>query len=387
MPDDHQNFPTASPLNYTTYNGENSPFGLYIHIPFCRSKCNYCAFVSAPPNNDDEMNRYTEAICQHLRMAAPIGETRKLSTVYIGGGTPSLLGPNRLSQIFDVISEVFLIRNDAEITIEANPESATLDLFQRLIPKGLNRISMGAQSFRDDELKRLGRIHSSEEINRAIEKAREAGLSNISLDLIFALPAQTTEDWIETLEKAMQNKPQHISAYGLTYEEGTLLERLSSEGKITPVLDETYITMYDKTCRFFTDHGLFQYEISNWSAPGMESKHNQLYWRREEYLAVGVSAHGAIGDARYSLIKNKTAYTDILLDKNIKDTDFFHPDLMEERVKLTVDEMASDVMIFGLRQTEGIFLQQFLQSVWILSIRSMGARNRTACRTWINGTN
>ena len=336
----------------------DSDLGLYLHIPFCRSKCNYCAFFSSAPNNDQQMDNYVEAICRHLECGAGEIEGRKLCSIYLGGGTPSLLGISRLSRILETINSNFKINSNAEITLEANPESSSLELFKALRQYGLNRISLGAQSFDDDQLAQLGRVHKSNDIKTAIDYARSAGLDNVSLDLIFALPGQTLDSWRDTLSKALECQPDHLSAYGLTYEDGTPLKRLLDQGAITSVLDETYIEMYDWSRNFLADNGWLQYEISNWSRPGKDSLHNQLYWRRDDYLAVGASAHGMINSVRYAIISDAESYAGILHDACF-DHDFWNAGLLEERVELSKDVMASDVMIFGLRLMEGVSVSCF----------------------------
>lgn len=338
--------------------------GIYIHLPFCRAKCNYCAFVSGPPASDAEMDRYLDALLIHLRQGAEGAGDRTFSTLFLGGGTPSLLGPIRLTRLFAAVFEHYAFAPGAEITLEANPESATRELFEALRPMGLNRLSLGAQSFDAGELARLGRVHSVDQIHRAVDNARAAGLGNLSLDLIFALPGQTVDAWTSNLRQALACGVDHLSAYALTYEEGTLLDRLRREGKITSVLDETYITMYDETREILSAAGWTHYEISNWCRPGHECRHNRIYWNRDEYLAFGVSAHGMFGGIRYGLIKDAPRYERTLRSGALgrvpgRENAFLHPELLAEWVAMSPEEMASDVMIFGLRLTEGVSLLQF----------------------------
>lgn len=306
------------------------------------------------------MDRYTEALIRHIQMGKSLVQDRAFSTVYLGGGTPSLLGSDRISRILEAVQQTLSIRSDAEITLEANPESANQDLFLAFKKQGGNRVSLGVQSFQDDELTRLGRVHSVDQIEQAVESIRSAGLNNLSLDLIFALPEQTLDRWRENLSRALLLQPDHISAYGLSYEDETLLGRLYAQGKIAPVLDEDYVQMYDWTRLCLKEQGWIHYEISNWSRPGRQSRHNRLYWNREEYLAVGVSAHGMIGRIRYSFIRKAVQYVDVI--QNMKDngkSGFWHPDLMQDKVELTQEEMSSDFMIFGLRQMDGISINAF----------------------------
>lgn len=361
---------SVNALKETLINSTNSPkqaendtpLGLYVHIPFCHSKCNYCAFISAPPRNEKDMDSYVEAVCTHLIEGGKIARSRPLRTIYLGGGTPSLLGADRIARIAAAIQKAFSILPDAEITLEANPESSNLELFQILHSIGINRISLGAQSFQDVELMLLGRVHAARKTVQALETARQAGIENVSLDLIFALPDQTLPRWQDTIHQALALKPDHLSIYGLTYEEGTNMDRWRSQGKVTPVLDETYRTMYDWTRRFLADSGWIQYEISNWSRPGKASRHNRIYWRRKDYLAAGISAHGMVDFIRYSLIRDLTRYEEILLkNRECGNLGYWHPGLLDDKVQLTMEEMASDVMIFGLRETEGLSILSFAE--------------------------
>lgn len=334
--------------------------GLYVHIPFCRSKCNYCSFFSAPPKSEEEMDRYTEALVRHLQIAKFLVEDRIFSSVYLGGGTPSLLGPSRIIRILEAVHQNLSLRSDVEVTLEANPESADQDLFRAFHNHGGNRVSLGAQSFHNDELANLGRIHSVDQIQQSIESIRSAGIHNLSLDLIFALPNQTLDGWRDNLRRALHLHPDHISAYGLSFEEETPLGRLYAQGKITPVLDEIYVQMYDWARYYMKEQGWNHYEISNWSQPGRQSRHNRLYWNREEYLAVGAAAHGMIGLIRYSFIQNAAKYVNVILKmKDGAKSGFWHPDLVQEKIELTMDEMASDFMVFGLRQMDGISIKAF----------------------------
>lgn len=337
-----------------------APLGLYVHIPFCRSKCNYCSFSSAPPENEDTLDRYVNTLCMHLKLGQDLIDTRELTSIYVGGGTPSLLGEHRLNRIFTTIYDIYSIQSDAEITLEANPESASIEIFRTLKSLGLNRVSLGAQSFHEEELKKLGRIHSTQDIYRAVEQVRAVGIENLSLDLIFAIPGQTLEQWGDSLQSALRCEPNHLSAYGLSFDEGTPIDQMRIQGKLSPVLDETYGTMYDYTRQYLSDRSWIHYEISNWCQPERLSRHNQIYWNRGEYLAAGVSAHGMIGEIRYSVIRDVNRYIAILENAGFfQKPDFWHPHLIEERIELTPEEMASDVMIFGLRQVNGISVGRF----------------------------
>ncbi|MEW6236294.1 MAG: radical SAM family heme chaperone HemW [Candidatus Omnitrophota bacterium] len=335
----------------------SNTLGLYLHFPFCRRKCAYCSFVSGPPHSEKEMDRYVQALSRHLALGAEEAQGKSVATVYLGGGTPSLLGADRLARILEAINRFYNVAADAEITVEANPESASLELFLSLRPLGLNRVSLGAQSFWDDELKQLGRIHSNEDIRRAVDGVRGAGIANLSLDLIFAIPGQSPQRWETTLLSALNCEPDHLSAYGLSFEEGTLFERLRQEGKITQTLDETYNEMYDLAASLLAEAGMRHYEISNWHLPGKKSRHNLRYWDRSEYLAFGVSAHGFVSGRRYGLIADREKYVRLIEESGEKH--YFHSEWLEESAVLSNEEMASDAMIFGLRKIEGVAIDSF----------------------------
>jgi oxygen-independent coproporphyrinogen-3 oxidase len=355
-----QNFPLWRARADLPRGVSSDRIGIYIHLPYCRTKCNYCAFVSAAPRSEAEMDRYVEALLRHLREQASWFADREFVTVFLGGGTPSLLGAARLQKIFQTLRSCYRLSPQVEITLEANPESATCELFETLVPLGLNRVSMGAQSFSDAELRRIGRVHDTDTIHRAVEQARAAGIDNLSLDLIFALPGQTLEGWQENVRQALACRTEHISCYGLSYEEGTLLHRMFTEGKVTPVLDETYAEMYDYLRQTLAASGWHMYEISNWSRPGRECRHNRLYWNRDEYLAFGVSAAGMVQGYRYGWISQKEQYIDGLFCNTIAgENEFLRSRLLSEWVELSTAEAAADAMIFGLRETQGIDLNAF----------------------------
>lgn len=334
--------------------------GLYIHLPFCRTKCTYCAFVSGAPRSDDEMDTYLQALLRQWDSASDVIRGRELQTVFFGGGTPSLMGAERLECLLQRIRENARIAPGAEVTLEANPESATTDLVSRLMPLGLNRISLGAQTFHEDELARLGRVHSADEIRRAVVRIHEAGIRNLSIDLIYGLPGQSFDRWVQNVQQALQLPLQHLSAYALSFEEGTLLHRLHQKGTVMAAGDDLYEDMYLYLQDTLKNEGFHHYEISNWCRPGMESHHNRLYWNRDEYCSLGVSAHGMLNGIRYSWIRSPADYTRCLLSPDAS-PGFWRDDLLDEYERLTSDVAASDGMIFGLRLAEGIGLKAFQQ--------------------------
>ena len=282
------------------------PLGLYIHIPFCKAKCIYCDFYSLP-RSEGRMDAYTDALCAHLTEAAPLASSHTVDTVYFGGGTPSYLGEKRLSKILKVIEKRYHVAKDAEITFEANPDSAgDWKALRTLRRAGFNRISLGMQSACDAELKAIGRVHTAEQVGQAVEAARKAKIKNLTLDLIYGLPGQTQERWMENLAAAVALNPEHLSCYGLKVEEGTPLFAVKDTADLPG--DEEQADMYLQTVEFLKQYGYAQYEISNFAKPGYASRHNLKYWRLQEYAGFGPGAHSDFGGVRYAYEKDLEAY-------------------------------------------------------------------------------
>ena len=262
------------------------PLGLYIHIPFCRSKCEYCDFYSIAGGRDrDMMERYTDAVIAHLREAAARAGQYSVDTIYFGGGTPSFFGAARLKPILTEIFRRFDVARGAEITLEANPDSVTPHELRKLQRAGFNRISIGVQSDSNELLKALGRPHSYQQAVTAVREARAAGFDNVSIDLMYGLPNQTREQWMHTLEHALALKPDHISCYGLKVEPGTPLDSYRDCANLPD--DDTQADMYLCAVDYLESYGYSQYEISNFAASGRESRHNLKYWLGGEYLGFG----------------------------------------------------------------------------------------------------
>ena len=282
------------------------PLGLYIHIPFCRSKCAYCDFYSLA-GREDRMDDYTAALCAHLAETAPFAAGHQVDSVYFGGGTPSLLGAKRLEKILKLIQKKYQVARDAEITWEANPDSAgDWKTLRSLRKAGFNRLSLGMQDAHDETLRAIGRIHTMDQVRAAVEAARKAGLENLSLDLIYGLPHESLEHWQETLSAAVDLQPEHLSCYGLKVEEGTPLF-LRRETAGLPG-DEAQADMYLYTVEFLGRYGYRQYEISNFARPGRESRHNLKYWTLQEYAGFGPGAHSDFGGVRYAYEKDLEGY-------------------------------------------------------------------------------
>ena len=272
-------------------------FGLYVHIPFCPQRCPYCAFTVIT-GREDTVEDYTAAVCREIETWAPMSERAGLDTVFFGGGTPSRLAPIQVAQILDTASRVLGLRADAEITIEANPSTADATRFTELRQVGCNRLSLGAQSFQDDTLRRLGRMHCAADAERAYHVARGAGFASVSFDLIFSVPGAVASDWTATLHRALDLAPDHLSAYALSVEPGTPFERRRQAGDLPVVDEEADANDYEQMVETLRGAGYEHYEISNFSRPGHRSRHNWDCWTGGEYIGVGISAHSFLDGRR-----------------------------------------------------------------------------------------
>ena len=282
------------------------PLGLYIHIPFCKQKCSYCDFYSLA-GNEDRMAEYVEALCADLSETAQYAAGYAVDTIYFGGGTPSYLGEKHLIRILKTILKKYRVEKDAEITLEANPDSAgDWKMLRSLRRAGFSRLSLGMQSGCDEELKEIGRIHTAAETQAAVAAARKAGFDNLSLDLIYGLPHQNMARWQENLRTAVALAPEHLSCYGLKVEEGTPLFA-RQEGAGLPD-DEAQADFYLWTVEYLAAHGYTQYEISNFAKAGRESRHNLKYWLLQEYAGFGPGAHSDLGGVRYAYDRSLDAY-------------------------------------------------------------------------------
>lgn len=280
--------------------------GLYIHIPFCKAKCAYCDFYSLA-YSEEKMDAYMAALLRHLEEVAPRAAGMRVDTVYFGGGTPSYLGAVRLCRILQTVLRRYGVTRDAEITLEANPDSAgDWKELRRLRRAGFNRLSLGVQSTDDALLRRIGRVHTYEQVQQAVKAARQAKFTNLSLDLIYGLPGQTVEDWQRTLADAVALGPEHLSCYGLKLEEGTPLWQ--QRQTLTLPDDDAQADMYLYTVAALGEMGYEQYEISNFAKPGKASRHNLKYWNMEEYAGFGPGAHSDFGGVRYGYVRDVDSY-------------------------------------------------------------------------------
>ncbi|MBP1641157.1 MAG: hemW [Bacteroidetes bacterium] len=319
--------------------------GLYIHIPFCKSKCSYCDFYSGVQGSLTD--KLVDALQHEIRLRADYLKGDELQTIYFGGGTPSILTHRQLSNIFTTIATIWDIGKCTEITLEANPDDLSAEKLKELSELPINRLSIGIQSFHDEELSMLRRKHSAQQ---AVEAVREAQpyFQNISIDLMYGLPGQTISGWEHTILQALALNIQHISAYHLTYETGTLLDRKRKEGRIVPVTEEISVAMYYLLQNRLKDQDIKQYEISNFAIPGFHSRHNSSYWEGIKYLGIGPSAHSFDGESRQWNIANTLQYiTSIEQKKN-----YFEKELLS-----TTDKYNEKIMI-SLRTIQGISVER-----------------------------
>lgn len=313
--------------------------GIYIHIPFCHGKCFYCDFFSTPTRSDHK--KYVEAL--EREFASRRNEiVMPPSTIYLGGGTPSILPPSLLQRIFDFLP----LEKAEEITIEVNPEDVTESFAEFLSASPVNRVSMGVQSMNDTELKSIGRRHTAADTVRAIRLLRQAGINNLSLDLIFGLPGQTCESWLNSLEKTLTLQPEHLSAYSLMYEPGTRLWAMRQAGKIAEISDEESEAMYFSLCRATAEAGMLHYEISNFCRPGFHSLHNSSYWDLTPYLGLGTSAHSFDGETRRHNLSDIHGYIESTAPVCIKE-------------ETTEDERIDEYIMVRMRTSEGLDIEKF----------------------------
>lgn len=323
-------------------------FGIYIHIPFCKKKCKYCDFISFC-YGEKEWEKYFEALIKEIEY---IKVNKKVSTIYIGGGTPSLVDSKYIRKVMEAIRNKFEINEDAEITIEVNPgtviESKLLD-YKNL---GINRLSIGLQAVQDRLLNLIGRIHGFKEFEETYKLAQKVGFKNINVDLMLAIPTQTEEELIESIDKIIPLNPNHISVYSLILEEGTVLEKEIKEGKLELLDEDLERKMYWKAKKILEKNGYIHYEISNFAKKGFESKHNVDCWNQEEYIGFGLAAHSYLNSKRFSNTNNFTEYV-----KNIESGDFEKN--VEVHESQTRESKAKEFMMLGLRKIQGVSISEF----------------------------
>ena len=329
---------------------ELKPLGIYIHIPFCRSKCQYCDFYSIGGSRDRRLvDSYLQALMLHLKETGALARDYVVDTVYVGGGTPSFFGADNLRRIFAEVQHRFRLDKDAEITFEANPDSVTESLLRKLRAEGFNRISLGVQSDRDDVLQKLGRPHTYEQARTAVKLARSCGFDNLSLDLMYGLPNQTVLQWEETLRHVLHLRPEHMSCYGLKVEENTPLWEYREAANLPS--DEIQAEMYLKTVAILQEAGYAQYEISNFAIPGYESRHNLKYWLGEEYIGFGPSASSDFAGKRYTNYRDIQNYIRGVIKQDVP--------ILSECESIPPRERAGEYVMLRLRTVYGISPEEY----------------------------
>ncbi|MCE2716074.1 MAG: radical SAM family heme chaperone HemW [Pseudomonadota bacterium] len=328
-----------------------TPISLYIHWPFCLSKCPYCDFNSHVRESYQEAE-WQQALCEELRRIHALIGPRQLVTIFFGGGTPSLMQPKTVEAIIKEATQLWQTSSNLEVTLEANPNSVEVEKFQQLASAGVNRISIGVQSVRAERLKNLGRKHSVEEAIRAIHTAQSI-FKRVSFDLIYATPNQSLAEWEQELEEALQFGTEHLSLYQLTIEPNTAFERLHAQGELILPVDDLAADMYELTNAKCAANGLHAYEVSNYAKLGAECQHNLTYWRYGEYIGVGPGAHGRLimDGKRFATKQYRTP--ERWLKESIRD---------EECLELSANEQEQERVLMGLRTTEGISWQKPISS-------------------------
>ena len=322
--------------------------GIYIHVPFCRSKCQYCDLYSLSTKEDKLLDGYLDATCRHIREAGALAPGYKVDTIYFGGGTPSFFGADGLATILTCIRRNFDVDNNAEITFEANPDSVSDKMLSRLRAEGFNRVSLGIQTDNDELLKKLGRPHTYAQAVSAFHRIRKAGYRNISVDLMYGLPGQTLRDWQNTLENVLTLNPEHISCYGLKLEPGTPMYEYRDYSKLPD--DDAQADMYLAGIEILKSHGFRQYEISNFARKGLYSRHNMKYWTGGEYLGFGPSASSDFAGKRFTMVRSLPAYIKGIREKG---------QVIEEVQEIPMRERAGEYVMMRLRTITGINAEDY----------------------------
>ena len=318
--------------------------GIYIHIPFCKSRCIYCGFYSTTMLS--LRHKYVKAVCREMELRHCYVD-EAVETVYLGGGTPSLLGASELDMLFQYIYKVFKVSDDAEITMECNPDDINENFTDMLARTPVNRVSLGVQTFSDERLKLLRRRHDTAEVTKAVDQLRRCGIGNISIDLMFGFPGETLDDWTADINKALELNVEHISAYSLMYEEGTKLFDMLEREQIHEIDDELSLKMYDELTARLTLNGYEHYEISNFARRGYRSRHNGNYWRQVPYIGLGAAAHSFDLKSRQWNVADVASY--------IEGIDM--GEVRAEREALTPETTFNDIITTALRTREGVDME------------------------------
>ncbi len=320
------------------------PVAVYIHVPFCKAKCAYCDFASFV-NRLCDAQRYFDVLCDEIRSWKDALNSCEIQTVFFGGGTPTLVDAEYIVRTMETLRECALFSDTAEITLEGNPGTLSIQKLKTYREIGVNRLSMGAQSMNDNLLRSIGRIHTAQEVAEAVQMARDCGFKNINLDLIYALPNQTLEDWKHTLNAACALNVEHISAYSLIVEEGTAMYDRIARGECNAASEDMCIEMQRTATQILAQNGYARYEISNYAKSGFECRHNQAYWRRGEYLGFGCAAHSMFGGKRFENPRDLNAYLSGV--RHIREE------------TLTVRDALEETLMLGLRLCTGISLSEW----------------------------
>jgi oxygen-independent coproporphyrinogen III oxidase len=330
----------------------NSQSGVYLHIPFCASRCHYCNFATGG-YEENLAQKYVEAICTEIQKANIAEAMQQIDTIYFGGGTPSTLTIPQFESILDQCKSKFVLDPKIEITAEANPGSLTLEYLSHLRTIGINRLSIGVQSFLDRELEMIGRGHVADDARSAVKMARQAGFTNLSLDLIAGLPEQSIETWRDNISSAMALEPEHLSVYLLElYQDAPLMYRIK-RGELQAIDDELTVQMYYELVDAAEKNGYVHYELSNWAKPGFESRHNLKYWNGALYHAFGMSAAGYDGNSRWSNIRNLNHYLERIEKAE---------SVIDETTELTLEDQQSEAIFLRLRLKDGVNLAHYSEA-------------------------
>ncbi len=327
----------------------NNMLALYIHIPYCVRKCPYCGFYSTP-YTEKGADEFLAALRREAMGCQSEFDNRTFQSVYIGGGTPTALSPEQMRQVLDTARTCFKFSADAEFTVEANPNSLSKGHLHVLQEEGANRLSLGVQSFSDVILHKLGRLHTAEQSEQAFHLARDSGLKNIGMDLIYGVPGQTCDQWDATLQRAIRCGPEHISIYSLSLDEGSRFHLLSETGNFERLDDDRAAEMYEAAITALTAAGYRRYEISNTAHPGFECRHNQNYWNRGEYLGLGPGASSFISKIRRRNIADTEAYNRRIADEI---------SVIEEAEEVGPEQAARETVLLSLRTREGLDLRRY----------------------------
>jgi len=364
--------PSLNPIRHSEIQELLQTVSLYLHIPFCHTRCHYCDFntyAGMLPLREP----YVRALITEVELAGQLaqpanGATRRSRTIFFGGGTPSLLTVEQIKRLLSACREAFAVDEEAEITLEANPGTLSSEQLAGLRAAGINRLSLGSQSFDAELLQTLGRIHTPEEIVQALRNARAAGFHSINLDFMFGLPGQTMQHWKTTLDRALALRPEHFSLYSLIVEEGTNFYTWANEGRIIPGDEDLCADMYEYADELLQAEGYENYEISNWALPGHQSRHNLTYWQNLPYIGMGAGAHSFFGGRRFSNVLDPQEYVRLLKKQQRPEAEGESVDHMQEM---------SETAFLGLRTAQGLHLPTFEERFAESFTQFVGSRLRS----------